>query len=507
MSITKKMEHEMNLWATEMNKSNNFLALSRQEKIFEFLNHRENLCTPGFLLRRQLCLKFPKIVAEAAEKSGLESYSDLIKCGNIKWAPKMIEHLASILTTTKFAGFGKGSLGIEKKQWQNYLLDKAHCQRKTAIKLLFALEMDDAIVAKFLLSNDNELLSLRNPFDYACKTCLIFGLTYEDAEEIFKHFLDLRYAGETKNTKGLTDNFTQRIKSETVSLRENDTITADELKTRLKAAMLKYKDDFSEAGYSWQNIKRLRIFLKYLMILYPTVERFFGTDFFANVAIEKNSDGTPKILRHLVTSMYDAQEIDLPEYTEVAAYGGPDLPQRGTLKRLYDSIPFNKDVLIPLRSLSQTLRSILRAIICPENAQAVARDTVLLLTYFFITGWRAAEADTKEKFQTALESDMGLAEEDSPEEELLFALEDVSFAIDSLDEGDEEPLKVYITVLNRVLTPFEFNEVYAPFVLDRFILLCLLSNERYIMNLVIYASYRLSKNLIDKMEGGKNDGL
>ena len=115
MSITKKMEHEMNLWATEMNKSNNFLALSRQEKIFEFLNHRENLCTPGFLLRRQLCLKFPKIVAEAAEKSGLESYSDLIKCGNIKWAPKMIEHLASILTTTKFAGFGKGSLGIEKK--------------------------------------------------------------------------------------------------------------------------------------------------------------------------------------------------------------------------------------------------------------------------------------------------------------------------------------------------------------------------------------------------------
>lgn len=505
MSITKKIEHEMSLWATEMNKSNNFLAISRQEQIFEFLNRRENLCTPGFLLRRQLCLKFPEIVAEAAEKSGVDSYSDLTKCGNVDWSPKMIAHLAKILTTTKFAGFGKEFLGIEKKQWQNYLLDKAHCQRKTAIKLLFALEMDDETVAKFLLSNDDELLSLRNPFDYACKTCLSFGLTYEDAEEVFKHFSDSKCACATNDSKVSTENFTQIIKSETASLREDDKITADELKSRLKAAMLKYKDDFSETGYSRQNIKRLRVLLKYLMIIYPTVERFFGTDLFANVEIEKNSDGTPKILRHLITSMYDSQEIDLPEYTEFAAYGGPDLPQRGALKRLYDAIPFNKNVLIPLKSLSKTLRSILRAIIYPENAQAVDRDTIILLTYFFITGWRDAEAETKEKFQSALENDMIFAVEDSPEEDLLFALEDISFAVDSLDESDEEPLKIYISVLNRMLAPFEFNEIYAPFVLDRFILLCLLSNEKNIISLVIYESYRLSKNLIDKIEGGRND--
>lgn len=507
MSITKKMEYEMNLWATEMNDSNNFLAFSRQEQIFEFLNRRENLCTPGFLLRRQLCLKFLKLVVVAAEKSGVKSYSDLTKCGNIEWAPKMIEELAKILTTTKFARFGKGSLNIEKKQWQNYLLDKAHCQRKTAIKLLFALEMDDATAAKFLLSNGDELLSLRNPFDYACKTCLSFGLTYEDAEEIFKSFSVLRYEGETTDIKISTDNFTQEIKSETATLFQNGIISADELKTQLKAAMLKYKDDFSELGYSQQNIKRLQVFLKYLMILYPTVERFIGADLFNNVAIEKNSDGTPKILRHLITSMYDAQEIDLPEYAELAAYGGPDLPQRGILKRLYDNIPFNKNVLIPLKSLSQTLRSILRAVAYPENAQAVNRETVLLLTYFFITGWRVAESDIKEKFQMALENDMGFAEEDSAEDSLLLALEDVCFAIDSLTENDEEPLKVYVAALNRMLTPFEFSDFYAPFVLDRFILICLLSNEQHIMSLIIFESYRLSKNLISKMEGGKDDRI
>ena len=54
MSITEKMEREMRLWAAELNESNKFLATSRKEKIFDFLNNRENLCTPGFILRRQL---------------------------------------------------------------------------------------------------------------------------------------------------------------------------------------------------------------------------------------------------------------------------------------------------------------------------------------------------------------------------------------------------------------------------------------------------------------------
>lgn len=500
MSITEKMNLEMELWAAELNDSNKFLANSGREKIFDFLNRRENLCTPGFLLRRQLQIKFPALVESAAKKSEV-AYADLNECGNVEWSPKLIDHLAKILSTATFAKFGENSPDVEKKQWQNYLQDTAHCQRKTAIKLIFALEMDDATAAKFLLANDDELLSLRNPFDYVCKACLEFGLTYEDAEEIFKKFTALCGKLE-ENFKYPTNNFTQLIKSETASLREDDTISAEETKKRLLESMLKYKNDFCETGYSQQNINRLRVFLKYLMLLYPTVERFIGKDLFVDEAIEKNSDGTPKILRHLITSMFDAQEIDLPEYAELSAYGGPNLPRRGALKRFYDSIPFNKDVLIPLKSLSKTLRSILRAVAHPENAQAVNRETILLLTYFFITAWHTAELETKEKFQASLEKDMGAVAQDSAEESLLFALEDTAFAIDSVEDSDEEPLKIYIAALNRMLEPFEFSDFYAPFVLDRFILICLLSDEENIMSSIIYESHRLSKNL---MEGGRND--
>lgn len=63
MGITEKMEHEMSLWATELDAPN---------KIFEFLNKRENLCTSGFLLRRQLQIKFPELINKAAKQSGVE---------------------------------------------------------------------------------------------------------------------------------------------------------------------------------------------------------------------------------------------------------------------------------------------------------------------------------------------------------------------------------------------------------------------------------------------------
>lgn len=117
----------MELWAAELNKSIEFLATSDREKILEFLNDRENLCTSGFLLRRQLQIKNPELVITATEKSGVIDYADLTECENVAWSPKLIEYLAKILTTTKFPNFGKNSLDIEKKQWQNYLLDRARC--------------------------------------------------------------------------------------------------------------------------------------------------------------------------------------------------------------------------------------------------------------------------------------------------------------------------------------------------------------------------------------------
>ena len=60
MSITKITEEEtIGVWQRELESINKEFEVKLQENIFDFLNRRENLCTPGFLLRRQLQAKFP----------------------------------------------------------------------------------------------------------------------------------------------------------------------------------------------------------------------------------------------------------------------------------------------------------------------------------------------------------------------------------------------------------------------------------------------------------------
>ena len=177
MSITEDMKKQTDTWAKDRDKANDWLAEATQEEIFAFLNERKNLCTPGFLLRRQLQTKFPALIEKASKVSNVKEWADLTTTGNVPWHEKLIESLAKNLTEVAFEKYGNELMDIEKKQWQNYLSDQAHCNRNTAIKLIFALEMDDATSAKFLLSNGNNLLSLRNPFDYSCKACLNCGLT------------------------------------------------------------------------------------------------------------------------------------------------------------------------------------------------------------------------------------------------------------------------------------------------------------------------------------------
>lgn len=135
----------------------------------------------------------------------------------------------------------------------------------------------------------------------------------------------------------------------------------------------------------------------------------------------------------------------------------------------------------------------------PVNAQAVNRDMVFLLTYFFVAAWHSADQSVKNSVQNELVSDIHNAQKDSTEESFLIRLQEV---FQALDDEDRMTLKFLIDVINKILYAFEFSPFYAPFVLDRFILICLLSLDRiknkegesvkFLIRLVIFASYRLS---------------
>lgn len=498
MELTEKITTETFAW-------DNFNDFTTSEEIFNFLNCTDNLCTPGFLLRRQIQIEFPTLVKEAAEKSNTVSYDDLTKSGNKPWPPEMVNKLARLLAKKIFKRYDeKNPLTINVQQWKNFLNDQSICQRESAIKLIFALNMDLPSAKKFLEACGHALFSLRNPFDYACLVCLECGATYAEAEALFSEFQSKR--NPVDGNKKISDNdFTRKIKNETAQILGSDKISFDKARLDILKVMLENEDDFcrerKDSGFSIQNLERLRLLLKYLTELYPTVALYLNQRFIPNRQIATRADGTPKVPDHLTTAMVDYQKIPLPEYDELMEYDGPELPERGPEKRSYDNIPFTKNVLIPLRSLSRNLRAILRAMKTPQSAQAVDRNSLLLLTYFLITGWQSANQETKEKLRATLDKDSDRFEEDSPQSDLLGVLSTIFDGLDEIDENSEPRPKIYMSLLHLMLSLFDLSDVYPPFVLDRFILLCLTNSNNlhqgYLMSLVIEDSYQFSNELIN----------
>ena len=452
-----------------------------EETILKFLNDSANLCTPGFLLRRQLYQQF---------------FADF---KTETWDSEIIHKIALNLSRKDFERCI--SLKIEPNHWEGYLLDTQRCNRETAIKLVFALNMDESTAEKFFLANGYAPLSLRNPFDFACKICLERGFTFENALSLYNKFI--AQCLESHAESEISDNdFTRRIKVETNIVFKKGKIDFDKVAPTILKTMRKHDADFSYsgAGFSVKNVTRLKVMLKFLTILHPTFEYYFRSIYYPAREISVISeDGTPKVPKHLVDAMLQSHKVTLPEYWELPEYGGPELNERGHLNQLYQNIPFNKGVVIPLKRLSETLRAILRATENPANAQSVDRDTVLMLSYFLMTGWLASSDATKKKFRNILEADIATAEEKSAEKNLLLVLKDVLESLEAINENPKPREEIYMQLFNLILTTFDLKEFYPPFVLDRFLLLCLVTGRPNLMSEVILQSYPLSKEILNEL--------
>ena len=519
-------------WTEELNDNATWLTTETQEEIFEFLNDRKNLCTAEFILRRQIQMLFPTLVQEAAEKAGLAKYADLTRSGNVIWETKLIDELSRLLANKKFPAVSEKIL--DSRQWKKILLGEAACNRDTAIKLIFALQMDEATAAKFMITNGKNLFSTRNPFDYICNFCFKGHFTYDTALAMLHDFETQRqnFAGD-KNQKPV-EFATILLENETANILADDKLTPKVKQARIVKYMLEHQQEFVTkverktrraeypSGFSKQNNLKLKIFLRYLTELYPTFlqwkevkELDFYYPYLFSKEVQKHNDGTPKNPEQLLQAMRESQEIYFWETEELEEIGLPTikLNEKGErqlkAKQEYDAIPFNSEILLPFKNLSKTLRSNLRAEEHPDNAQEIDRSTILFLTYFFISGCQAQKNNIN-KLVNALDKEIA-AEKNPEKNNLLYALKAVINNVESLEYG-ENPIELHIDSLNRLLESFHCNEFYAPFLIDKFILFCLLTLRRpkndedlphYLMNLLIEESYHLSKKIL---EGKANAG-
>lgn len=127
-------------------------------------------------------------------------------------------------------------------------------------------------------------------------------------------------------------------------------------------------------------------------------------------------------------------------------------------------------------------------------------ETILkFLKYFLMTGWLASSDATKKKFRNILEADIATAEEKSAEKNLLLVLKDVLESLEAINENPKPREEIYMQLFNLILTSFDLKEFYPPFVLDRFLLLCLVTGRPNLMSEVILQSYPLSKEILNEL--------
>ncbi len=502
-SVTEKVKDKTTNFAQRIQQNNIWVNRATQQEIIDFLNEPENLCTPGFILRRQLQKNFSGLMAKIP---GAEDCADLTNSGNVAWTDTFVASLSSELESEIFDGYGDAKLGIKKEQWHKYLNDEAFCNRETAIKLIFALNMDGETAAKFLLSNNYSLLSVRNPFEYICIFCLSGGFSYKIAQKILTEFEEKVNAlpiTSDKKPKPIP-NMTVPIKNKLAAIL-NSKKTFDTKKSDLVSYMIKNLREFtvkvkrpnnsSETkyadGFSLQNIAMLKLLLKYLVILYPHHYIIFDQIKLLDGEIPVDANGIPKVYRHLTKAMVDSQDIHLIGFDTLLV-----LNPKSALKRAYDRIPFNDSVVLPMKNLSQTLRSIFRAVERPTNSQDIDRSTIMLLTYFFITGYLYSDVQNFKNFTDQFTADTANVAQNKNTSKLVFAIAGIKDTLDKISFS-ENPLQDYINIINVFLKSFGFSECYLPFVLDRFILLCLITDPTavqanaltYLAHLVIHENY------------------
>ena len=287
-SLTRQVELSMNRWSKELADMSTEL-MNDPMQIVDALNDRRNICTPGFLMRRQLQENFPELLESVSKETG-EIYSDLFISNNIPWPEKFVKCLGSKLE--KHAKTQDQT--VKASQWKAWLNDESFpAKRELAVKLSFLLDMDDYVTTKFLLSCGHEAFSVRNPFDCICLFCKQIRPkgTWKKVEELLNEYeknrpeddttADTRKmsVGELGKTRMISAKIPELAGSSTPDYQledlQHDLITYmcsidSEFTHRKRTSKKDTKTDRPYlSGYSLERCQNLLELTKYLAVLYP----------------------------------------------------------------------------------------------------------------------------------------------------------------------------------------------------------------------------------------------
>ena len=507
-SLTKQAEMAMDTWAKELANMSEEL-MNDPLAVVKELNDPRNICTAGFLMRRQIQICFAGILNCASEETK-ESYTDLTRNNNVPWSEKLLKHLA--LRLERYTLKEQNEV-VKAAEWFQWLSDKKYPRkRELAVKIAFLLNMDDYTTTKFLLSCGHEPLSVRNPLDCICLFCKLLRPQgdWKKVQYLLKKYESNRPQAindETVNRTFVGNVGMTRIISnkmpELAAVYDLE-LKAEEVEDKFIAYMYSIDFEFTRrkilihkdketkrvlsdnpsvyfSGYSLQRRKDLLELTRYLVKLYQTYDYWayhegdrrksaeeklsnFGDN---QIPVEILEDGYPD-MGDLAKAFMCAHGWQFAEPGELG------LPSHGSLKSKHDNIPFNREVYLVCKAYerSNRLGAIKRFVEKPDNAAIVERKDILLMAYLFISGYSRKENETlrNELYEMAEAS-----AESSFSENLRNILGQMEDVVDAWDEY--EKIAGYISCINGFLMMFSFEPLYPPFPLDRFVLYALVAEE------------------------------
>lgn len=507
-SLTRHAKASMDLWTRELADMSEEL-MNNPLAVIKSLNDSRNLCTAGFLMRRQIQTHFVEILNSASDET-CESYDDLTINNNVPWADSFLKNVCSRLEKKFFKEQNEVIKAAEWFQWLNDI--KYPRKRELAIKISFLLNMDDHTTTKFLLSCGHEPLSVRNPLDCICLFCQLLRPQgdWKKVKALLKKYELYRPTYAESNTAnipvmghiGMTKIINDKI-PELAGLTPPETKSED-VEDKLLEYMFSINPEFTRrkklvkkdkktkeilsdnlsvyySGYSLQRRKDFLELTHYLVKLYPTYDywAYYGGDRRKSINEKISNSGSRQIEVEITEDGYPdmgslAKAFMCTHGWQFAEPGELGLPSHGSIKNRHDNMPFNKNVYLVCKAYerSNRLGAIKRFTEKPDNAAIVERKDILLMAYLFISGYsRNENEDLRNELYEMAESDM----ENSFSENLRNILGQLEDIVDAWDEC--EKITGYISCINGFLMMFSFEPLYPPFPLDRFILYALVAEE------------------------------
>ncbi|MDY3281217.1 hypothetical protein [Dysosmobacter sp.] len=423
--------------------------LQTAQELRRFLTDETKMATPGFVLRRYI---------QTRGKLPLpEECPDLSRGGNVPWTCQAVRQAAVELSVI---GRERHGLGITPEAWERYLTADMPQgpQRETLFQLAVVAGMDRQATTELLMACGQPSYNLRSPLELICWFCQFLpGLyTWKDIRRLLEKYRECSAEAE-QNPGGIsrqeepTGDTTRLISWSVDEILGTGDPPAD---AERELVELMVKNRGGMRGYSGTARKKYLRLLDYLTVLYRTnPHRLTSTMFKSQGWNFEDVFQTKTGPRYVFRGEEEEEGAPRQEDDRLdGAMGKIALFCKGYNKRI-----------------SAIRNSSVRGGAEAEYWKAVQRWDILLLGYFLITGYMDAPEESRQAM-------WALTEKGGPMDRRMTLLRDDLSEL-GRECGLREKQVLCCRVLNELLAGFGFYSLYVPGPFDRFILLCLLTDQ------------------------------